>query len=107
MQKLRKDVGKRIRDLRKSADLTQEKLGEISGLSYKFIGEVERGQVNISLDSLEKIVKALRIKIRDIFSEEKISIQKKHPKEEGKLSKLSKKEIQQIKKSLQALNRIF
>ncbi len=48
--KLRKELGERIRELRKIAGITQEELGEKSALSYKYIGELERGQVNVSLD---------------------------------------------------------
>ncbi|MBI4680030.1 MAG: helix-turn-helix transcriptional regulator [Nitrospirae bacterium] len=33
---------------------TQEELGEKAGLSYKFVGEIERGEVNPSLDSPKK-----------------------------------------------------
>ncbi|MBI4378760.1 MAG: helix-turn-helix domain-containing protein [Nitrospinae bacterium] len=38
--------------MRKSRGFTQEELGEKAGLSYKFIGELERGEENVSLDSL-------------------------------------------------------
>ena len=47
--------------------MTQEKLAEKSNLSYKYLGEVERGIVNISLDSLVRIAKALRIRIYDLL----------------------------------------
>jgi len=48
-------------------ELTQEQLGEKAGISYKFIGEVERGAVNPSLDSLVGIAKALRVGVRELF----------------------------------------
>jgi len=40
--------------------LTQEQLAEKAGLSYKYVGEVERGQENISLDALVRIANALK-----------------------------------------------
>jgi len=57
---IRKFIGQRLRALRKERGLTQERLGELSGLSGKFIGEVERGQKSISIDSLYAIAVALR-----------------------------------------------
>ena len=75
-KEIRKGLGKRIRELRMSGGFTQEKLGEKAGLNYKFIGELERGKVNVSLDSLAKIAEALMVKVGDLFSEEKVFVQK-------------------------------
>jgi transcriptional regulator with XRE-family HTH domain len=57
---IRKFIGQRLRALRKERGLTQDKLGELSGLSGKFIGEVERGQKSISIESLYAVALALR-----------------------------------------------
>ncbi|MGH7977378.1 MAG: helix-turn-helix domain-containing protein [Limisphaerales bacterium] len=62
----RRTVGQKIRLYRKQAQMSQEKLAEKADLSYKYVGEVERGYVNISLDSLTRIAKALKIKVRDL-----------------------------------------
>jgi transcriptional regulator with XRE-family HTH domain len=43
MDNVRKELGARIRELRKTAGLTQEELGEKADQNYKFIGELERG----------------------------------------------------------------
>ena len=67
MENIRKGLGKRIRTLRKLKALTQEELGERAGLSYKFVGEIERGKVNPSLDSLVKIANALGVKAGNLF----------------------------------------
>ncbi len=68
---IRKELGKKIRALRKERRLTQEELGELAGLSYKFIGEVERGVVNISLDSIVKISNALGVEPQELFVDRK------------------------------------
>lgn len=107
MDDIRRKLGQRIRELRKSAGITQEELGEKSSLSYKFIGELERGQVNVSIDSIARIAEALGVKIGDLFSKEKIPVQKILIKEESPLSKLSSQDLQLIKKALRILNRIF
>lgn len=96
MNNIRKGLGKRIRFLRESKGLTQEELGEKAGLSYKFVGEVERGEVNISLDSLISIADALEVKINALF-----------PIEKDIFPHFSSKDIQHIKKALRILNRTF
>ena len=62
----RKVVGQQIRAYRKQADLSQEKLAEKASLSYKYLGEVERGYVNVSLDSLMRIARSLKVKVHDL-----------------------------------------
>lgn len=104
---IRKILGNRIRELRNSVGITQEKLGEKAGLSYKFIGEIERGQVNVSLDSLAKIAEALMVKVGDLFSEERVLVQKIFIREKNPLSRLSPQNIQIIKKALKLLNKTF
>ncbi|HVU27964.1 MAG TPA: helix-turn-helix transcriptional regulator [Verrucomicrobiae bacterium] len=65
----RRIVGQKILTYRKRAGISQEKLAEKAELSYKYVGEVERGTVNISLDSLARIAKALKIKVRDLVND--------------------------------------
>ncbi len=62
-----KKFGKRLRELRKQRKLTQEKLAEKIGLSTNFIGMVERGIRNTTIDNLFKISKALEIKLSKFF----------------------------------------
>jgi transcriptional regulator with XRE-family HTH domain len=63
----RRIVGQKIRAYRKQAGLSQEKLAEKASLSYKYLGEVERGYVNVSLDSLMRIAKALGVCMHDLI----------------------------------------
>jgi XRE family transcriptional regulator, regulator of sulfur utilization len=63
---VRKFLGQRLRALRKQRSLSQERLGERAGLSGKFIGEVERGEKSISIDSLYRVSVALEIPLRDL-----------------------------------------
>lgn len=107
MDNVRKELGARIRELRKTAGLTQEELGEKADQNYKFIGELERGQVNVSLDSLVRITEALGVKIGNLFSKEKVPVQKIVIKEKSPLPKFSSQEFQLIKKALRMLNRAF
>lgn len=58
---LRKLIGNRIRSIRKEKGLTQEQLANKAQLTYQYIGAVERGARNASIDSLERIISALDV----------------------------------------------
>jgi len=60
-------LGRRIRALRKSKGLTQEKLGGACGVIYKYLGGIERGEENPSLSILEKIAEELGVEIFELF----------------------------------------
>jgi len=63
---VRKFLGQRLRALRKQRLLSQERLGERASLSGKFIGEVERGEKSISMDSLYRVSVALGVPLKDL-----------------------------------------
>jgi len=63
---VRKFLGQRLQALRKQRELSQERLGDRAGLSGKFIGEVERGEKSISIDSLYRVSVALEIPLREL-----------------------------------------
>jgi transcriptional regulator with XRE-family HTH domain len=62
-------VGETMRIYRKQAGLTQERLAEKADLHHNFIGEVERGNMEVSLGSLLKIAKALGVRVRDLVKD--------------------------------------
>lgn len=62
-------LGFRIRELREKAEISQETLGHLSGLHRTYVGAIERGERNPSVLSLEKIAKALKVKLGDLFDE--------------------------------------
>lgn len=61
-------VGARIRLLRKERGLSQEALGEKGGFHFSYIGQVERGEKNISLLNLAQIAEALEVNLIQLFS---------------------------------------
>lgn len=67
-------VGEKIRQLRKANGLTQEELAEKSNLQYSYISGVEHGDRNVSLLTLEKIIKALDVTPETIFNFRDIDI---------------------------------
>ena len=54
----RKQLGKRIRQIRKKQNMSQEELGFRAGLHRTYIGAIERAEQNVSIDNLHKIAKA-------------------------------------------------
>jgi len=72
MQGLRNIVGERIRTIRKSKGLTQLQLAELSSLDDAYIGAVERGERNFTIDTLEKIHAALQVDATDLFRHEAV-----------------------------------
>src|SRR3989304_3025333 len=58
--------------MRRAQRLTQERLAERAGVSYKFLGEVERGAGNPTIDWLEAIAGALEVHVRDLISDEEV-----------------------------------
>jgi len=61
------ELGRRIRARRLRLGMTQEELAERSALHYTYIGQIERGEKNLTVSSLEKIVAALDITFCDLF----------------------------------------
>ena len=59
MQPLRARLGKAIRRLREQAGYSQEAFADACGLHRTYVGAVERGEKNISLDNIERIAKQL------------------------------------------------
>lgn len=62
-----KTFGLRIQELRKKNNLTQSELAEKIGLSTNFIGMVERGERNTSVDKIFKLARAFNISLAQFF----------------------------------------
>jgi len=60
-------VGERIRAYRKNAGLTQEKLAEKAELHHTYVGQLERGEKNATLETIEKIAGALNLPLEVLF----------------------------------------
>ena len=62
-----KDFGKRVRDLRKSQNLSQEELANLADVPLSQIGRIERGEVNITISSIAALATALKISMLEFF----------------------------------------
>ena len=61
-------IAENVRKIRTQFNISQEKLAEYAGLHRTYIGQVERAEKNITIESMEKISKALKVEVIDLLS---------------------------------------
>jgi transcriptional regulator with XRE-family HTH domain len=59
--------GRRVRELRKAKDLSQEDFAAECGLDRTYISGIERGRRNVSLINIRAIAKGLGTSLSDLF----------------------------------------
>lgn len=69
MSTIVRDVGRKLRSYRRKMGMTQEELAEKAELHYTYIGQVERGEKNLTLVSMEKILNALDVSFAELFED--------------------------------------
>jgi len=67
MAQIIKEIGLRIRKYRLKKGLTQEELAFEANLHRAYVGQIERGEKNIGVLNLQKIAKALEIKMSKLL----------------------------------------
>jgi len=67
MSTLRYRFGRRLRQIRRQKDLTQEQLAEAVGVSVEFISNIERGISAPSFETLEKLTAVLQVPVHELF----------------------------------------
>ena len=65
--RIQQAFGKKLREVRNNQELTQEELADKAGLHFTYIGQAERGLRNITLESLYKLAKALKVKSSELL----------------------------------------
>ncbi len=72
---IKQRFGKAIRRRRRELDLSQEELAERAELHRTYISNIERGELNPSLETMEKLVKALDISVSALFANYGIEVE--------------------------------
>ena len=67
MSNIAKALGQRIRNYRTTKGLSQEKLAELAGCHPTYVGQIERGEKNATVESVEKISAALNVSLSKLF----------------------------------------
>lgn len=65
-----KQFGENLRRLRKLKGVSQEQLAFEAELDRSFVGQVERGERNLSLLNIHRLAEALGVPIENLFSED-------------------------------------
>ena len=60
--------GKRIRDLRKERELSQKQLGDLTGFHKNYVGMIERGERNPSLENIEVFANTFEMSLSELFT---------------------------------------
>lgn len=68
---VQREVGRRLRELRRQRDLTQEALAEKLGMLAPNYARIEQGRVNVTIDTLVRIANALDVGPGDLFRKPK------------------------------------
>lgn len=58
--------GRRVREARKNKGISQESLAEMAGIDRSYMGNIERGEKNVTLKKAYEICDALDLDIKDI-----------------------------------------
>lgn len=100
MVDIRARFGTVLKAWRTRRQLTQEELAERSGLSYKFIGEIERGTGNPTIETVAQLAVALGVDVADLFAGDRDLAG-------ADVYRLSKRDIQVVREAAQSLDSVM
>lgn len=67
MTELSKEIGKLLRATRLEKGITQEFLALQCGIDRSYLGRIERGEVNLTVEKLYEIASALNVNVKDLL----------------------------------------
>jgi len=67
LEDLQKSLGRQIQNLRISKKMSQRQMAEKAGIHFTYVGKIEHGETNMSLETLKGITDALSVKMSDLF----------------------------------------
>lgn len=62
-------LGKKIKELRKTKGYTQETLAHECGIDRSYVGAIERGERNVGILTLSKIAERLSVELTDLLTD--------------------------------------
>ena len=105
-ERIIKCVGKRIKECRQKAGLTQEQLSEISEISQKHISRIEQGYHDTHFTMIYKIAKALNVPVDNFaidFEDDNSNIFLSTIKAD--IEKMSKKQLDMLRDSIETIKK--
>lgn len=64
---LPKKFGAKLAYIRKSQKLSQMKLAEIVDMNFNYIGQIERGEANVTINTMVILADALNVEVKELF----------------------------------------
>ena len=64
---LEKRFGAKLAYIRKSKGLSQMKLAEIIDMNFNYIGQIERGDANVTIKTIKLLANALNVEVKELF----------------------------------------
>ncbi|BBH23729.1 hypothetical protein Back11_50740 [Paenibacillus baekrokdamisoli] len=71
MASFAEQIGAKIRIHRISNNWTQEQLAELSSMTASYVGQLERGEKDVRIQTIEKIANALDMSVYELFNDQK------------------------------------
>ena len=97
---IKKELGAKIKQLRKNKNLTQEKLSEMINISQRNLAAIESGANFVKADTLEKLIVALDTTTEELFSNDYL-------RNTAELLKKIQNDIDEIKQNKQKLQILY
>lgn len=66
-ENLEKKFGAKLAYIRKSQKLSQMKLAEIVDMNFNYIGQIERGEANVTIHTMVILANALNLEMKELF----------------------------------------
>ena len=64
---LEKRFGAKLAYVRKSKKLSQMKLAELVDMNFNYIGQIERGEANVTIKTMKNLANTLDVEVGDLF----------------------------------------
>ena len=65
---IEKRFGAKLAYIRKSKKLSQMKLAELIDMNFNYIGQIERGEANVTIKTMKLIANALEVELNELFN---------------------------------------
>ena len=104
---IKKELGEKIRRVRKSRNLTQEELSEMIDISPRSLSNIEVGTCFVKAETLEKIIDSLNITTEELFANEHIKTKNELIVEINNLIKKAEKDLKLLEKCYKILKSLI
>ena len=64
---LEKRFGTKLAYIRKERKLSQMKLADIVNMNFNYIGQIERGEANVTIKTIKTLANALNVEVKELF----------------------------------------